>query len=378
MALIAIAADLHLGVSGFGKMNPLTGLNQQVEVFLNDFNKLCDSVIAAKVDSFVILGDIFHTRTPSNVVRESFAASIKRVLDAGVGVLIVLGNHDIQLAMGAQDSLADIRAIAPQGLHIIKDPEIVRFDANHSPVQFLCLPWRKHASEITLAASRLMGQLDPDVPAFTLGHFTVSGAVSGAEVLYQLGGEEAVPAAALVDKRIERVFLGHIHKRQIIDEKLEYIGSMDRVDFSERNEAKKCLILKVKGKGDFKTSYIDLSPQKYVQLEFDLSKGDKIELKSTDDIKDAVVKIQVVCTEAQKKAFDYMAFTKVFRDAFFVMEPSFEVLHEDGERRSSGVEKGMGLEESLSLWLDGQKVDAAMKKKVIEKAKELMAMEATL
>ena len=78
MALIAIAADLHLGVSGFGKMNPLTGLNQQVEVFLNDFNKLCDSVIAAKVDSFVILGDIFHTRTPSNVVRESFAASIKR------------------------------------------------------------------------------------------------------------------------------------------------------------------------------------------------------------------------------------------------------------------------------------------------------------
>jgi hypothetical protein len=278
--------------------------------------------------------------------------------------------------MGAQDSLADIRAIAPPGLHIVKDPEIVRFDVNHSPVQFLCLPWRKHASDVVSAATHLMDQLDKDVPAFTLGHFTVSGAVSGAETLYQLGGEEAVPASALVDKRIERVFLGHIHKRQIIDGKLEYVGSMDRVDFSERNESKKCLILKVNGKGDFKTSYIDLAPQKYVQLEFDLSKGAKIELKSTDDIKDAVVKVQVICTEAQKKSFDYMDFSKVFQNAFFVMEPSFEVLHEDGERRSSGILKGMGLEDSLSLWLDGQKVDAATKKKVIAKAKEIDSLEA--
>jgi len=365
-----VSADLHLGVSMWGGINPETGLNRMVEKFIDELDKTATKVIEGQYNVWIIVGDIFHTRTPSNAVREEFARIISRVLSHGIEVIIVLGNHDIQTTLGARDSLAEIRALHLERLHIVDMPSTISV----AGCTFVCLPWRKKASEVLAYSGGLKNVLPKAEATFVLGHFSVEGAVTGAEKYFELQDSEAVPLSAVTGPGIDFTFLGHIHKAQMLGDKAAYIGSMDRVDFSERNEPKGGMSFEVGPQG-VKVEYVLGTPQKYFQYERDLIQpSNENEVDFFENARDAVVKVRVRCTQDQKKMFDHAALAENLKGARFVMPLVFDVEKADALRKNEGLDRDVRWQDALKIWLDKQVIEPEMKQAVIVRSAELFAV----
>lgn len=372
-----VSADLHLGVSLWGGINPETGMNRMTEKFINELNRTATKVIEGGNDVWIIVGDVFHTRTPSNSVREAFARTLSRVLSNGIRVIIVLGNHDIQTTLGAKDSLAEIRALNMPGLAIIDSPVILpmKFHGDSETVVFVGLPWRKSGKDIEdyMASLDNLKEVVPgSLATIVLGHFTVEGAVTGAEKYFELQDSEAVSLSAITGKNIDFTFLGHIHKAQRLGEKAAYVGSMDRVDMSERNEPKGYLSFQVNGPGQVAVEYVEGTPQKYYQYDIDLIEHDmRNEVGLYENVKDAVVKVKVRCTQDQKKTFDHVALSERLKGAAFVMPTVFEVEKSDAPRKGEGLHRDVRWQDALKTWLEKQNYQPEMKEAALVKSAEL-------
>ena len=95
-------ADLHIGMENYGRLDPATGLNGRVMDFLRRLSEAVDYALGNEVDLVLFAGDAYKTRDPNSTYRREFARRIKRLADAGIPVVLLVGNHDLP----AQDKRA--------------------------------------------------------------------------------------------------------------------------------------------------------------------------------------------------------------------------------------------------------------------------------
>ena len=88
-------ADIHIGMENYGRVDPETGINARVLDFLRRFSDLADYAIEQQVDLFVFSGDAYKTRDPNPTYQREFARRVKKVADAGIPVILLVGNHDL-------------------------------------------------------------------------------------------------------------------------------------------------------------------------------------------------------------------------------------------------------------------------------------------
>ena len=95
-------ADLHIGMENYGRLDPATGLNGRVMDFLRRLSEAVDYALGNEVDLVLFAGDAYKTRDPNSTYRREFARRIKKLADAGIPVVLLVGNHDLP----AQDKRA--------------------------------------------------------------------------------------------------------------------------------------------------------------------------------------------------------------------------------------------------------------------------------
>ena len=369
---IGVTGDIHLGCNLWGRVDAKTGMNTMVLKFLDEFDKTCDRMILRKVDVWALVGDIFHGPNPTNAVRERFALTVRRAVEAGIDVLAIPGNHDRPMAIGAKHSLAELAAMKIPRFTIQDKTGIFTVKG---VLDIVCLPWQKSRAAVVTEAQLAYKHIEH--PAIVIGHFGIDGAFSGAETKFELNGGESIPVGALTHERVLHAFLGHIHKRQRLFNAAMYVGSMDRVDMSERLEDKGSLLVEVETDGltgrIVKVEDIPGTPQKYVQLDLDFRDGTTNSLSVVKDVAGAVVKIKVKCTASQRKMYDWGQLYEKLKSAHYVYPIDFEV--EGTQRREAGtiVKSDMGTAKALEAWVNAQKLEAGLKKKTIEAGKALMA-----
>ena len=95
MIKILHLSDIHMG-SGFshGRLNPKTGLNTRFEDFMGSLSLCIDRAIATPVDLVLFGGDAFPDATPPPYVQEAFASQFRRLADAHIPTVLLVGNHD--------------------------------------------------------------------------------------------------------------------------------------------------------------------------------------------------------------------------------------------------------------------------------------------
>ncbi|HHP7245089.1 MAG TPA: exonuclease subunit SbcD, partial [Elainellaceae cyanobacterium] len=95
MIKILHLSDIHLG-SGFshGQINSETGLNTRLEDFVNTLGRCIDRAIAEPVDLVLFGGDAFPDATPPPIVQQAFARQFRRLVDAEIPTVLLVGNHD--------------------------------------------------------------------------------------------------------------------------------------------------------------------------------------------------------------------------------------------------------------------------------------------
>ncbi|MBD0346995.1 MAG: exonuclease subunit SbcD, partial [Coleofasciculus sp. Co-bin14] len=265
-------SDIHMG-SGFshGQINPVTGFNTRLEDFVNTLSQCIDRAIglcphspnAEPVDLVLFGGDAFPDATPPPYVQEAFASQFRRLVDAGIPTVLLVGNHDQHSQGQGGASLCIYRTLGVPGFIVGDSINTHRIETRKGPVQLITLPWLTRSTLLTrpeteglalaevneLLTQRLepvleaeIRRLDPEVPTVFLAHLMADRANLGAERFLAVGKGFTIPLSMLTRPCFDYVALGHVHRHQNLnksnDPPVIYPGSIERVDFSEEKEDK--------------------------------------------------------------------------------------------------------------------------------------------
>ncbi|TRU20271.1 MAG: exonuclease subunit SbcD [Microcystis aeruginosa Ma_MB_S_20031200_S102] len=321
MIKILHLSDIHMG-SGFshGRLNPKTGLNTRLEDFMGSLSLCIDRAIATPVDLVLFGGDAFPDATPPPFVHEAFASQFRRLADANIPTVLLVGNHDQHSQGNGGVSLSIYRTLAVPGFIVGDRLTTHRITTRNGDIQVITLPWLTRATLLTrpeteglslsgvneLLINRLepvlegeIRQLDTSVPTVLLAHLMADRASLGAERFLAVGKGFTVPLSLLNRPQFEYVALGHVHKHQNLnpsnDPPIVYPGSIDRVDFSEEKEDKGYVLIEV-AKGEVKWEFCPLPVRTFRSIEVDVSEAENpqkelLKALKKHDIREAVIRL---------------------------------------------------------------------------------------
>lgn len=312
-------SDIHMG-SGFshGRTNPETGLNTRLEDFVNTLRRCIDRALSEPVDLVLFGGDAFPDATPPPFVQEAFANQFRRLADAQIPTVLLVGNHDQHAQGQGGASLCIYRTLGVPGFVVGDRLETHLVQTRNGPVQVITLPWLTRSTLLTrpeaeglsmgevghLLIDRLrvalegeIRKLDPDIPTVLLAHLMADTARYGAERFLAVGKGFTVPLALLTRPCFDYVALGHVHRHQVLCEQplIIYPGSIERVDFSEEKEDKGFVLIELE-KGQTNFEFCPLPVRVFRTIEADLSAAEDPLAKllaalKPELIQDAVVRL---------------------------------------------------------------------------------------
>ncbi|HEY9644661.1 MAG TPA: exonuclease subunit SbcD [Coleofasciculaceae cyanobacterium] len=319
MVKILHLSDIHLG-SGFshGRINPETGLNTRLEDFVRTLSRCMDRAIAEPVDLVLFGGDAFPDATPPPIVQEAFASQFRRLVDAEIPTVLLVGNHDQHSQGLGGASLCIYRTLGVPGFLVGDRLQTYRIETRGGTIQVITLPWLTRSTLLTrpeteglslaeinqLLIDRLrvamegeIRRLDPTLPTVLLAHLMTDTARFGAERFLAVGKGFNVPMSLLARPCFDYVALGHVHRHQVLSEQpyIIYPGSIERVDFSEEQEEKGFILAEVE-RHNTRIEFCPLPVRKFHTINIDISKADepqKVLLKAiaSEPIADAVVRL---------------------------------------------------------------------------------------
>lgn len=264
-------ADAHIDMANYGRHDPVSGLPLRVLDFLKSLDTIVDAAIQEKVDLVLFAGDAYKDRTPAPTFQREWGRRIMRLSKAGIPTLLLVGNHDVSPASGRAFSFQEFDTLEVPHIQIISKPDLLTPDQLEGlPVQIIALPWINRSAvaaamqnndgseqnanrtleELSCElVTRWLDEIDPKLPTILLAHASIEGAKYGGERSVMLGGDFTLPPSLVKDKRLDYVAMGHIHKKQDLNEGSQppvvYPGSIERVDFGETADDKFFVIAEI-------------------------------------------------------------------------------------------------------------------------------------
>ena len=215
MVKVLHLSDIHMG-SGFshGRINSETGLNSRLEDFVNTLSRCIDRALKDPVDMVIFGGDAFPDATPPHYVQQAFASEFRRLVDADIPTVLLVGNHDQHSQGQGGASLCIYRTLGVPGFVVGDTLATHEISTRNGSVQVLTLPWLTRSALMTkqetggmslseinqLLIERLrlvlegeIRRLDPNVPTILLGHLMTDNASFGAERFLSVGKGYTIP-----------------------------------------------------------------------------------------------------------------------------------------------------------------------------------------
>lgn len=312
-------SDIHMG-SGFshGRVNPETGLNTRLEDFVQTLSRCIDRALEEPVDLVLFGGDAFPDATPPPYVHQAFASQFRRLADANIPTVLLVGNHDQHSQGQGGASLCIYRTLGVPGFVVGDCLETHHIQTRGGLVQVITLPWLTRSTLLTrpdaeglsmgdvnqLLSDRLrvalegeIRQLDAEFPTVLLAHAMIDTAMVGAERFLAVGKGFTLPMSLLSRPCFDYVALGHVHRHQVLCENppIVYPGSIERVDFSEEKEAKGYVMVKLQRQAT-QFEFCPLPVRPFRTIELDLTDVDEPEARllkalQPEVIDDAVVRL---------------------------------------------------------------------------------------
>jgi exonuclease SbcD len=262
-------ADLHLGVETYGRVDPATGLSTRLLDFLRALDELVDYAVGERVDLVLFCGDAYKSRDPSQTHQREFARRVRRLVDAGIPVFLLVGNHDLPAAVSRATSLEIFGTLLSRedgetgSVYVAGKPGTHVVTTVAGPVQIVALPWLTPGRFLALEGmagltidqvlermEEVVGRfvqeqgeaLDRGLPSILAAHAALTGSLvrEGSEKWMTVGRYPELLKSTLHPQLFDYVALGHMHKHQTLDgaTPLVYPGSLARVDFGEEKGEK--------------------------------------------------------------------------------------------------------------------------------------------
>jgi exonuclease SbcD len=423
---IAQVADVHQGANYPGPF-PLARF-EDIDYNL-DF--IANKLIAEKVDLVLLCGDLFKDAKVmldrANKEIASIVKFLRKLSDAGIETIAISGtpSHD---AIPAYDL---VREMQIPDVDIYTKAVIAQPKAGEATIA--CLPGLNRSSlltqeeykglppeqvhhimtdKITQLCVGMSAQMPDYKPKILMAHMTYQGADTGfTDLLMQ--NEPILTKEAVAG--FDLVCLGHIHRPQIIDNKVYYSGPIERLSFSDENiepgfwihevdadisvedleeymkkSAGKAGRIIVKNISDhplahahaeytqITSDFIVTPARKYTTLVWD-AEMTKCYVDGVgfwgqyDDIAGAVVRLKYHCDEDTARRINRKALENAIYDggAFFVQEIKSEIEHSD-RARDNTVNETLTPLQALEKWAVNQQIEEGEIRELVSMASGMM------
>ncbi|WP_054684230.1 metallophosphoesterase family protein, partial [Rhodothermus marinus] len=324
-------ADIHLGITTYGRVDPSTGLNTRLQDFRRAFEFMVAQALAEDVDLFLFCGDAFRNPDPSPTEQTIFAECLQPLTERGIPIVLLVGNHDHPVTFGRASSIDIFRYLEGQA-RVFRRPEVATIQTKSGPLQLIALPWpvrslllsreefrQKSASEVREVIEQLyveyvqkaVERLDPSLPTVLAGHFSVQGAeLSGSERTSLIAHEPKFTVGQLALPPIDYVALGHIHRHQNLNPDgipVVYSSSIERVTFREADDPKGFVLVEIQSDGPRKQThyrFVETPARRFVDLNIDARNSDDpteriLSAIARAPVADAIVRVRYQVDEDQ-------------------------------------------------------------------------------
>lgn len=339
-------ADLHIGMENYGRMDPESGLNQRVVDFLQRLDTVVEYAIAQEADLVLFAGDAFRTRGPNPTHQRAFAQRIRRLSQAAIPTVLLVGNHDVPVMEQRASSVEIFDTLGVPHVNVVARPELLRIETRRGLLQVAAIPYPIRQRLLTREQFRQMSQdaldravsevvvrliqqfaaqLDPALPAVLAGHFSVENAHWGSERNIMVGRDVAIPISGLTDPAWDYVALGHIHQHQNLNPEntppVVYAGSLERVDFGEEKQPKGfCWVEVLRGATTWR--YVEVPARPFVTIHVDVRQDSRplqaIERAlASHNLTDSVVRLVVQMSPEQEPHLRDADMAPLLAAAFF-------------------------------------------------------------
>jgi exonuclease SbcD len=393
-------SDIHFGSGeAHGKVNPATGLNVRLEDFTRAFAKCVDYALSLPADVFLFSGDAYRNASPEPVYQKMFAEQLRRLSEAGVQTVLVVGNHDQIFKSTGSHSMSVFQSLGVPNLIIVDRPKVVRIDTAGGVLQLVGLPYvtrhllmtnqdyadlsnaqieRVLSEHVSAVMKALYDELDPSLPAVGTAHIMLDSARAGAEQELLVGYTTTFPLSVFIDDRLDYVALGHVHRYQVLHEKspaVVYCGSIERVDFSEEAEDKGFVHVRV-ARGETSFEFHSVNPRPFVTVDVDCvasadPTADVIKAVTKAIVEGCVLRVRYRLREEQTALFNQIAVATAAESASMVhFKP--EIIVPQRESRIPSLTESTALTPlaALETYLDN--IAPERKERLMNRASELV------
>lgn len=249
----AFIADIHLSRYGQDKREETTGLPERLNSIKNALYEVGDYCYDNDIGKIIIGGDLYHNKSiVYSIAQEIMIDFFEQYED--LEFVIIDGNHD--LSGKGQNVVSALRALSKcdNVMWVTEGPTTY---SRNGIDEHIYIPYSHDVVNQVLTNKRKI----------LISHFGVSEGIlsSGMSIISDLSAKQLM-------ERYELVLLGHYHKPQEMIQdnfKLYYVGSLIQLDWGEKNEDKRFLVV------DTDTLDVDSIPiisyKRHIEIEIDSS-----------------------------------------------------------------------------------------------------------
>jgi len=392
--------DVHLGIERYGKLDPETGLNSRIMDFKRALLSAIEKALDARVQLALFAGDAYKSRDPSQTHQREFASCIRGLTDAGVKVVMVTGNHDLPSARGRANAIEIYRTLGVENVIVISKPEVVLVETQAGPIQVAGMPYLVKSNVLSRDELRnrtiqevtdlmvqkytqyiayLASQLKPDIPSVLLGHFWIKNAKVTGETGYLNVAEPEILVSEVANPAFDYVAMGHIHKYQDLNDgkrpPVVYCGSIERIDFSERNDDKGFVLVDIE-KGNVKYEFISVPTRPFVEIDIDADTEDPttriVEEIMARPIDNAVVKVTYHIPGNKVPLLREKEIREALSRAFLVVAVNRDVIRDSSNVRNRLLTESLDVTQALEMYFDGNEEYRKRKSELMDYARPLI------
>jgi len=355
-------------------------------------DELVDHAIGHKVDFFAFNGDAYKNCRPMPVEQEIFQSAQIRLVNAGIQVIDIVGNHDYPNSENQIHCLSEWKTLGIKGVTVVDEPSVISLgsdDEGHYVA--LCMPHipksvtgkRRYAEVYKEEFEKLWENYQEHVRHVSTGrpfyvmflsHVLATGAVLGATDWAVAQGDGVDIAEVLRGKYIDLGFLGDVHKEQSVlvqgPTVVAYSGSLERIDFGETMDRKGFYSVELGHPS--KMEFVVNNAVPFVEVVCNITTSSPMnelsafleqEFHNPGRYEGAIVKVVIEATEEQARLIDETKFRELFAELRPREIASFQVNVTGAERvRNENVNENASPVDTLKEWV-GMQVDISEDKK---------------
>ncbi len=319
MSHAIILGDVHLGKGiNIGRVGIGANLNSRVADQLNLLDWTLEQAVERGVDHIIVTGDVFEEPKPHPSLITMFLAWLKKCQAYEVNVHIILGNHDmLRSGMVFTSSLDIINEVELDGINVYKDINTIFIGSS----AITMMPFRdrksfacnSNAEAVEILRASLVYELSSAPVTYKkilVGHLAIEGSIPIGDEIDDMANELFCPLNMFTG--YDYVWMGHVHKPQVMKKGNPYIahvGSMDISNFGETDHKKYIVIVNCDSDGeDFEIEYIPTRPLKKLSVTVPKDTDDPTAYvieqikKETHDFNRAIVRVEISLASPELKS----------------------------------------------------------------------------